>query len=54
MHLENNLVCLYNLVCQFEYFLIFVKLLLKPLAMKKKIKKSKQSNKYHIWENFQD
>jgi hypothetical protein len=34
MHLENNLACLYNLVHQVEFFILFVKLILKLLILK--------------------
>jgi hypothetical protein len=34
MHLENNLSCLYNLVHQVEFFILFVKLILKLLILK--------------------
>ena len=47
---ESNL--LYNLVCQLEYNLLFVKFLLKPLTLKINLN-HQYHNKYHVGENIQ-
>ena len=53
MHvLKMNLTSLYNLVCQLEYILLFVKFILKLLTLKINLN-HQYHNKHHVWENIQ-
>ena len=47
MYLEMNLTFLYNLVCQLEYILLFVKFLLKLLTLKVNLN-HQYHNKHHV------
>ena len=52
MYLEMNLIFLYNLVCQLDYNLLFVKFIIKRLTLK--INQNHQyHNKHHVWEKIQ-